>query len=253
MAHTQNRVALVTGGARGLGRVIAETLLDDGWSVIVCGRTAPDVPIGRTNTAQFETCDVRKAADVAVLIDRIAMDHGRLDLLVNNAGGSPEVPAASASPRFSEAIVALNLLGPLHLSHAAYSLLSANDAGGSIVNIASISGTRPSPGTAAYGAAKAGLLNLTQSLAMEWGPKVRVNAIVVGLLLTDSAATGHYGSAEGLGRISESVPMKRLAHGGDVASVVRFLASSEAAYVSGAQIAVHGGGERPSFLDLAAG
>ncbi|MEJ0045876.1 MAG: SDR family oxidoreductase [Rhodospirillales bacterium] len=124
--------------------------------------------------------------------------------------------------------------------------------GGAIINIASISGTRPSPGTAAYGAAKAGLLNLTQSLAMEWGPKVRVNAVVAGLIATE-AADAHYGGAAGLARV-----------GGDAAAGPHgqwrgrcrcgaVLASPLAAYISGARLAVDGGGERPLFLSLAKG
>jgi NAD(P)-dependent dehydrogenase (short-subunit alcohol dehydrogenase family) len=139
------------------------------------------------------------------------------------------------------------------MARAAYGMMAGQDNGGSIINIASISGLRPSPGTAAYGAAKAGLLSLTQALAMEWGPLIRVNAIVLGLLATDSAADGHYGGEEGLARIAESLPMKRLAEARDIAAVIRFLASPQAAYISGAQIAVHGGGEKPTYLNLAAG
>lgn len=243
----QKAVALVTGGGRGIGRAIAAGLAADGMTVVVCGRTP--VETGHADIA-FETCDVRKADEVEALVARIVEQHGRLDVLVNNAGGSPEVAAADASPRFSEAIVALNLLAPIHAARAANRVMQDQPDGGSIVNIASVSGTRASPGTAAYGAAKAGLLNLTQSLAMEWGPKVRVNALVVGLVATDAAAD-HYGGAAGVTRIGEMLPLKRMATGEDVANVVRFLASPAAVYVSGAQIAVHGGGERPSFLALA--
>jgi NAD(P)-dependent dehydrogenase (short-subunit alcohol dehydrogenase family) len=240
-------VALVTGGSRGIGKAIAAGLVADGMTVVVCGRTPPEA--GEPGI-EFEACDVRQADQVDAMIARIAERHGRLDLLVNNAGGSPEVAAAEASPRFSEAIIALNLLAPIHAARAANAVMQRQPGGGSIVNIASVSGTRPSPGTAAYGAAKAGLLNLTQSLAMEWGPKVRVNALVVGLVATEAAAD-HYGGDAGVARIGAMLPLKRMACGEDVANVVRFLASPAAAYVSGAQIAVHGGGERPSFLDLA--
>lgn len=184
------------------------------------------------------------------MVDRIFERHGRLDLAVNNAGGSPEADAASASPRFSERVLALNLLAPLHVAQAANRIMQAQEDGGSIVNIASVSGTRPSPGTAVYGAAKAGLLSLTESLAMEWGPKVRVNAIVVGLVATEAAAD-HYGGEAGMKRIDAMLPLGRMARGPDIAGVVSFLASPDAAYVSGARIAAHGGGERPIFLSLA--
>lgn len=251
MANEKQRVALVTGGSRGIGRAIAERLLADGMRVVVCGRNAPDdLPCHHGATAEFEACDVRSADEVQAMIDRIFERHGRLDLAVNNAGGSPEADAASASPRFSERILALNLLAPLHVAQAANRIMQAQGDGGSIVNIASVSGVRPSPGTAVYGAAKAGLLSLTESLAMEWGPKVRVNAIVVGLVATE-AAVDHYGGEAGMKRIDAMLPLGRMARGPDIAGVVSFLASPDAAYISGARIAAHGGGERPIFLSLA--
>jgi NAD(P)-dependent dehydrogenase (short-subunit alcohol dehydrogenase family) len=238
----QGRVALITGGGKGIGRSVAEGLLAAGMTVAICGRSPPQsLPASEDAVAEFEACDVRSSDQVQAMVESIVARHGRLDLLVNNAGGSPKVDAAEAPPRLSEAIIALNLLGPLHVAQAANRVMQAQAEGGSIVNIASVSGVRPSPGTAAYGAAKAGLLNLTQSLAMEWGPKVRVNAVVLGLVATESAAL-HYGSDEAVRRIGEMFPLKRMATGGDVARLIRFLASSDAAYVSGAHIALHGGG-----------
>ncbi|RJF93105.1 SDR family oxidoreductase [Sphingomonas cavernae] len=249
----QKRIALVTGGSRGIGRAIAERLLGDGMRVVICGRTSPDdLPRHGDSISEFESCDVRSVDEVSAMVDRIAERHGRLDLVVNNAGGSPEADAATASPRLSEKVIALNLLAPLHVSQAANRIMQAQETGGSIINIASVSGVRPSPGTAVYGAAKAGLLSLTQSLAMEWGPKVRVNAVIVGLVATEAAAD-HYGGAEGMERIGAMLPLGRMARGSDVAAAVAFLGSADAAYVSGAQIAVHGGGERPLFLNLARG
>ncbi|HET6524339.1 SDR family oxidoreductase [Sphingopyxis sp.] len=251
MADGNRRVALVTGGGKGIGRAIAERLLADGFDVVICGRNAPtELPSHEGHAAEFEACDVRDADAVQAMVERIFARHGRLDLVVNNAGGSPEADAATASSRFSERVLALNLLGPLHVAQAANRIMQAQAEGGAIVNIASVSGVRPSPGTAVYGAAKAGLLSLTESLAMEWGPKVRVNAVVVGLVATEAAAD-HYGGEEGMKRIDAMLPLGRMAQGADIAGVVSFLASDDAAYVSGARIAVHGGGERPAFLDLA--
>jgi NAD(P)-dependent dehydrogenase (short-subunit alcohol dehydrogenase family) len=244
----RGRVAIVTGGTRGIGAAIAELLLEQGFTVATCGRTPPQVPVAAgAHVAEFSTCDIRDPEAVRIWIDDVAGRHGRIDLVVNNAGGSPQAHAATASPRFSERILQLNLLAPLHVSQAAFPHLKTSC--GSIVNIASVSGVRPSPDTAIYGAAKAGLLSLTTSLAQEWGPDVRVNAVIVGLIETESAEMT-YGSARAQQRIAASLPLGRLGRGSDIAEVVAFLASPAAAYISGARLEVHGGGERPLFLEI---
>jgi NAD(P)-dependent dehydrogenase (short-subunit alcohol dehydrogenase family) len=247
----QGTVVLVTGGGRGIGREIATSFLASGCEVVICGRRIPaQVPAHGDAIASFVECDVRDPEAVTGLFDQIAAKHGRLDVLVNNAGGTPPTEAATASPRLTEKIVQLNLLGALHCAQAANRLMQLQDSGGSIINIASVSGERPSPGSAAYGAAKAGLLHATGSLAMEWGPKVRVNAIVVGLVNAGNA-DDHYGGPAGVARINKMLPLKRMARPSDVASACLYLASERAAYVSGARLAVHGGGEPPAFLYLA--
>lgn len=242
------KVALVTGGTKGIGLAIVRRLLEDGYAVATCGRTPPAAPIvagGRE--ADFTACDIRDAAAAADWVAGVAERHGRIDLVVNNAGGSPQAEAATASPRFSERILQLNLLAPLHVSQAAYPHLKAGN--GSIVNIASVSAVRPSPDTAIYGAAKAGLVSLTMSLAQEWGPQVRVNAIIVGLIETETAEQT-YGSLEAQQRIARSLPLGRMGRGTDIAEAVLFLGSPGAAYISGARLEVHGGGERPLFLEI---
>lgn len=248
------RAVLVTGGARGIGRGIAEAFLAAGADVVVCGRTdvpesdlpyaggAPD-PIRR---AHFVKGDVRDADQAASVVTAAAARFGRLDALVNNAGGSPSADAATASPRFSAAIVQLNLLAPLYCAQAANEIMQQQEGGGSIVNIASVSGLRPSPGTAAYGAAKAGLINLTQSLAVEWAPRVRVNSVAAGLVATGAAAE-HYGGPAGMAEVSATVPLGRFGTPDDIAGACLFLASPLAGYVSGANLVVHGGGEWPAF------
>jgi NAD(P)-dependent dehydrogenase (short-subunit alcohol dehydrogenase family) len=190
---------------------------------------------------------VRDPDQVLALVDAVLERHGRLDVAVNNAGGAPFAESATASPRFNEAIIRLNLIAPFSVAQASNRVMQAQPEGGVIVNIASVSGTRPSPGTAAYGAAKAGLVNLTQTLAVEWAPKVRVNAVVGGLIATEQAHL-HYGDEAAIRRVAATVPAGRLGTPGDVADACLYLSSPLAAFVSGAALTVHGGGERPAFL-----
>ncbi len=246
------KVVVVTGGTKGIGRAIATRFLELGAEVVICARKAPEIAVSvgagaDARDAHFVAADVREPDQAARVIDEAVARHGRLDLLVNNAGGSPPADAATASPRFSAAIIGLNLLAPLHLAQRANAVMQKQDAGGLIINIASISALRPSPGTAAYGAAKAGLVHLTQSLAIEWAPRVRVNSISAGLIQTPDT-TQHYGDAAALARVAATIPLGRLGQPGDVADACVLLASSSATWISGSNLVVHGGGERPAFL-----
>lgn len=253
MQRFDDKVVLVTGGSRGIGRGIVAAFLERGARVYACARNAPSESVTEELTGQgavqFLQADVRDVEQVGRLVETIVDQAGRLDVLINNAGGSPAVDAATVSPRFTEAIVRLNLLAPLLVSQQAYPHLQA--ARGAIVNIASVSGIRPSPGTAAYGAAKAGLLSATTSLAQEWGPEIRVNAIVAGLIKTAAdAADEHYGGRAGIEAIERRLPARRMGTAEDIAAACLYLASDEAAYVSGASLEVFGGGEPPSFLSF---
>lgn len=236
-----DRVALVTGGNRGIGRDIAGRLRKAGYHVVTCGRSADG------SDADHLACDIRDPAASAELVSTVISRHGRLDLLVNNAGGSPEAEAATASPRFTERVIALNLLAPINLSQLALPHLRA--VRGAIVNIASVSAQRPSPGTAAYAAAKAGLIAFGSSVAHEWGPDVRVNALAVGYVETE--ATGAtYGDDKAQAAIGANIAAGRLARADEIAEAVLFLASDAASYITGATLNVDGGGERPPFLDI---
>ena len=241
------RVVLVTGGSRGIGKGIAAAFTEAGAEVAICGRTPPE-----TEPPVFFEADVRDAEQVTAMIDRVVARFDRLDVLVNNAGGAPHADAATASPRFSKKIIQLNLLGPLHCAQAANTVMQKQQTGGVIINVASVSAVRPSPGSAAYGAAKAGLVALTTSLAVEWAPKVRLNAITAGMIATETAEQT-YGSAESMAKIADTVPLKRLGTPSDIAKACLYLASDMSSYVSGASLLVHGGGEWPAFLEASRG
>lgn len=236
------RSVVVTGGTRGIGAGIASAFLAVGARVLVCARNEPV----ESSAADFLRADVRDPDQAASLVKAAIDRYGRLDVLISNAGGAPPVPAATASPRLHAKIIELNLTAPLHVAQAANAAMQQSE-GGSIIMISSVSGTRPSPGTAAYGAAKAGLTHLAVSLAMEWAPKVRVNTVVVGMVATENSAV-HYGGADAMAAAAAAVPSGRMATPRDVADACLFLASPHASQISGASLLVHGGGERPPFL-----
>jgi NAD(P)-dependent dehydrogenase (short-subunit alcohol dehydrogenase family) len=248
------RRVIVTGGTRGVGAGIALGFLRAGARVLVCARSEPAdgaLPAADGRTAEFVRADVRDPDQVRDLIAAAADRFGGVDVVVSNAGGSPPAAAATVSPRFHARVIELNLIAPLHVAQGANEVMQAQPEGGSIIMIGSVSGTRPSPGTAAYGAAKAGLHHLVTSLAIEWAPKVRLNTVVPGFVATESAA-GHYGDARAVAAVAATVPLGRMATPFDVADACLFLASPRAAYVSGASLALHGGGEPPAFLSATA-
>ncbi|AUH67140.1 MULTISPECIES: SDR family oxidoreductase [Gordonia] len=238
------RIVLITGGVRGVGAGIAQVLDDLGATPVVCARRPGD------DDREFYPCDVRDGDAVASMIEQIVAAHGRLDGVVNNAGGSPFAPAADASDNFSRKIVELNLVAPLIVARAAHRVMSTQDGGGAIVNVSSVSGHRPSPGTAAYGAAKAGLDNLTETLAVEWAPSVRVNSVVCGPVQTELAHL-HFGDEAGVAAVGATIPMGRMARPADIGNAVAFLLSPLSQYITGSTVTVHGGGEKPAFLSAA--
>ena len=237
-----DKVVLVTGGVRGVGAGISAVFADQGATVVTCARRPVDgLPYA------FHSCDIRDDDAVKAMVDAIVADHGRIDVVVNNAGGSPFVLTADASAKFNRKIVELNLFGALSVSTHANAYMQKQAGGGSVINISSVSGRRPTPGTAAYGAAKAGIESMTSTLAVEWAPKVRVNSVVVGMVETEQSEL-FYGDAESIAAISRNVPLGRLARPADIGWATAFLASEAASYISGASLEVHGGGEPPHYL-----
>ena len=244
------KVVLVTGGTKGVGEGIAKAYLQAGATVVVCGREAPSQTIEEAgNKAIYMPCDVKDLDAAQRLFTDIQTRFGRLDVLVNNAGGAPFAMADKASPRFHESILRLNLIAPLNLAQMANQIMQAQG-NGVIVFIGSIGASRAQPGTAAYGAAKAGILSLTKSLAVEWAPAVRVVTVSPGYVETELSHL-HYGDEQGLAAVAKTIPMQRMAQPHDIGQACVMLSHPMSSYISGVELLVHGGGERPRFLDEA--
>ncbi|MFE6508439.1 SDR family oxidoreductase [Nocardioides sp. NPDC057767] len=241
-----DQVVLVTGGAKGVGDGIVQVYLEAGATVEICGRSTPmrlrEVD-GRT--PHFSPVDVREADQVKGWVDDIGRRRGRIDVVLNNAGGAPYSAFSTASPRFHAKVNDLNFMSAAYVALAAHPHLVESH--GSMVNITSISARRPSPGTAVYGAAKAALESLTTSLAVEWAPEVRVNAVSSGLVETPGSAD-HYGDAAQVARVAATIPRGVFASPPDIGRACLFLSSDWARHVTGAVLNVDGGGEWPAFL-----
>ncbi|WP_338695502.1 SDR family oxidoreductase [Streptomyces sp. Q6] len=235
------RVAVVTGGTRGVGAGIASAFAQAGARVVICARRPPEVPLAGCEFLSVDLRDATAVRDFFAGLDRV-------DVLVNNAGGTPYRLLGDSDAERHARVIELNLTAPLTASLAARERLAA--ARGSIVMIGSVSATRASPGSAAYGAAKAGLENLARSMAVEWAPEIRVNTLVLGMVRTELSAL-HYGDEAGIAAVGATVPLGRLAEPREIGEAAVFLASDAASYISGASLLVHGGGERPAFLDAA--
>jgi NAD(P)-dependent dehydrogenase (short-subunit alcohol dehydrogenase family) len=243
-------VGLVTGGSQGVGLGIARTFLRAGAAVVTCARSSFDTPPAAEDHEQRERAahipaDVRKPDDVARVVDETVRRFGRLDVLVNNAGGQPPVDISTVSPRFIQAIIDLNLTAPIIAAQAANRVMQTQADGGCIINIssqASLVGSGAGP-LAPYGAAKAGLNHVTRSLANAWAPKVRVNCVSLGWVLTEAMADlllpeDRTQWDATLARI----PLGRMGTPDEIGGICRFLAGPEAAYITGATLWADGGG-----------
>ncbi len=245
----QGQVVVVTGGTKGIGKVIAENFLRVGAEVVVCARNAPEDPVAYDDRqAKFITCDVRDHEQIKAVIALCDEEYGKLDVLVNNAGGAPPADSLTASERFTRSVIDLNLVSPILFSQEAANLIRKSSGTGVILNISSVSGMRANPLGVAYGAAKAGVINATETLALEWGPDIRVISITAGLILTEESRH-FYGDDESVAKIAATLPMQRLGSPQDVANACLFAASDKAEWMSGSNIVLHGGGDKPTYLE----
>ena len=239
------RTAIVTGASSGIGRRIAERFADDGADVVVCSREQGNVdPVAdgiaesdRPGEAVAVECDVRDREAVDALVDATVEAVGGVDVLVNNAGASFMAPFSDISENGWETIVDSNLTGTFHCTQAAGAVMR-EAGGGAVINLASVAGQQGAPQMSHYGAAKAGVVNLTATLAYEWaGDGVRVNCIAPGFVATPGVESQMGVSAEGIDR--EEV-RRRIGTSEEIADVAQFLASPAASYVVGETITARG-------------
>ena len=247
----KNKTVVITGGSKGIGLEITKTFLKHQANVIILARNKPKRKIqSKGNTGYFIECDIRNTESIDSVIKDIASKYKSIDVLINNAGGAPMADSLTASPKFHEAIIDLNLTAPLNLSQKIAKKMIKQKTVSNIINISSVTATRPTPGSAAYGAAKGALVNLTKTLAVEWAPKIKVNSIIVGYIETENSIL-HYGSKSEIKKVAKTIPLKRMGQPQDVANACVFFASDLAEWVTGSALEVHGGGESPAYLDVA--
>jgi NAD(P)-dependent dehydrogenase (short-subunit alcohol dehydrogenase family) len=243
MESLKDRVAIVTGASRGIGLGIAAELVrrgarvcitargSDALAAAVAGLGGPDVAIavpGKADNADHQAETVARTIEA----------FGSLDMLVNNTGINPVYgPIADIEPAAAAKILGVNVLAPLAWTRLARDAWMGEH-GGSIVNVASIAGLRPSPGIGMYGVSKAALIRLTAELAVELGPRIRVNAIAPAVVKTKFATRLYEGREE---QVSDAYPLKRLGVPEDIAGAVAFLLSDAASWITGQTIVLDGG------------
>jgi 3-oxoacyl-[acyl-carrier protein] reductase len=250
MFDLSGKAVVVTGGGRGIGRGITRAMARAGANVVVAGRTpgplreaVADARALGANALDVPT-DITRPDEVAALVTRTVETFGGLDCWVNNAGSANKEdvgPLIDLTEAQWDPVVDLNLKWAFFAAQAAARAMSR---GGSIINISSRSGSQPNPMTGQYGAAKAGLENLTATMAVEWGHLgIRVNAVAPGVVLTEAPAAMDRPSRRR--RQVETVPLRRLGTVDDVGGLCVYLASNEASWVTGEVVQIHGGSRIP--------
>jgi NAD(P)-dependent dehydrogenase (short-subunit alcohol dehydrogenase family) len=252
MTETQNlfdltgKVAVVTGGSRGLGREMCDAFAANGATVVVasrkqdaCDALAGQITERHGTVAVGAACHVGQWADCDALVTTTLDRFGRIDVLVNNAGMSPLYPSLSGvSEALFDKVIDVNLKGPFRLSALAAEHMAAND-GGSIINVSSIAAVQPSAAEVPYGAAKAGLNALTVAMAHMFGPTVRVNGIMPGPFLTDISKAW---DLDAFRRQAETtIPLRRGGEAREIVGAALYLASEASSYTTGSIIKIDGG------------
>ncbi|MGI9326894.1 MAG: SDR family NAD(P)-dependent oxidoreductase [Pseudomonadales bacterium] len=245
LLNFEGKVALITGGSRGLGRQMALALAKRGADVVITSRKAESCEevaaevrsLGRR--ALPYGCHVGHWDELSDLVDAAYAEFGKIDILINNAGMSPLYPSLSEiSEELFDKVVGVNLKGPFRLSALVGERMAAGD-GGSIINISSIASLQPSPTSEPYGAAKAGLNAITRSFAFAFGPKVRVNVIAAGPFLTDISKAWDMETFEKGAQANMAIP--RGGQPEEIIGAALFLASDAGSFTTGTLIRVDGG------------
>ncbi|MEP6651296.1 MAG: SDR family oxidoreductase [Lapillicoccus sp.] len=243
MGRFDGSVALVTGASRGIGLGIAQRLVDEGARVCVTARRqdALDAAVESLGGPDHAMAVAGKADDLEHQRDtvaRVVETFGSLDLLVNNTGINPVYgPLMQLDLGAARKIVEVNSIAALSWVQQVYAAW-LGEHGGAVVNVASIAGLKPAPGIALYGASKAMLIHLTEELAVELGPSIRVNAVAPAVVKTAFATALYEGREE---QVSAIYPLKRLGEPADVAGAVAYLLSADASWVTGQTLVLDGG------------
>ncbi len=233
-----DKVVVVTGGSRGIGKSIAESFLNDGATVIVTYKNAIDEEYFNSKNIKHHKCDVADIKAVSELVDAIVKEFGKIDVLVNNAGITKDGLLMRMSEEDWDAVIDTNLKGVFNFTKAVSRPMMGKKSG-KIVNITSISGVMGNAGQANYSASKAGVIGFTKAVAKELASRnINVNAIAPGFIETEMTDKL---SEDVKKNYLSSIPMKRFASTNEVANVVKFLASDDASYITGQTICVDGG------------
>ena len=244
MPELEGRVALITGGASGIGAATARKFAAEGATVAIFDRDADAViRIAAEVGGHAYGLDVRDGAEVTEVVDRVAQTLGSIDVLVNNAGTGDLRPLHTVDDKLWHRLIDVNLTGTFNLTRAVIPYM-LETGGGAIVNNASVSGLAPTRNEAAYSAAKAGVISLTKSAALEYGPTVRVNCVAPGHVRTPMTAVWEQ-MPDAFEPIAESIPLGRIGEADEIAEVILFLASDRASYVTGQTLVVDGGAILP--------
>ena len=247
-----DKVAIVTGAGKGIGKGTAIALGEAGADVVCAARTATDLDatadaVRATGRRALPVAtDVLERAQLEALVATAVAEFGKVDILVNNAGGWPPRPALRTSEDGFEQALKFNVVSPFLLTRFVVPVMVETAGGGAVVNISSRAASMVQPMFTAYGTAKAGLSFMTRNLAPELAPKVRINAIEVGGVETDALASVLTDDSVRR-QMEDNTPMRRVGQVEDIAAGVVYLASPAASWITGKVFEIDGGVEHPSF------